>query len=167
MGRSSSGGGQDNTGGSGGRNSAGGEEYGGSSNKIPPGKKRVAGSNTRYYGGDGFIYNVVDGSRTFGNPPEEKKAAPVAKPVSSGYTKPRPAPSPAPVEPVAEVEPTREEQRAEITKPAEGLESTISPSSESPRPVTNVSYLTGNTQSQTVSRFLKKKEATNRRSLFG
>ena len=164
MGTSSSGGADGNF--SGGNNS-GGEEYGGSSNRIPSNKKRVAGSNTRYYGGDGFIYNVIDGSRVRGNPPAEKKA-PAPKSVSSGYSKPKSKPKSKPEAPEpAAPEPTQEQKRAEITKTAAGLESTISPGAATPDPVRNVSYLTGNTQSQTVSRFLKKKEATNRRSLFG
>jgi len=97
-----------------------------------------------------------------------KKAAPKPKakpqPVSSGYS---PAPRPqaaAPPPPAAATTPapTIEEKRAEVTKPAAGLESTV----DTTVPVAPVSYLTGNTQEKTASRFLKKKKG-DLKSLFG
>lgn len=97
---------------------------------------------------------------TMGKEPEKKPPAPA--PISSGYSPPPPPPPAEPEEPEATPEPTVEEKRAEITKPATGLESTIVAPVQ---PTTNVSYLTGNTQSQTTSRFLKKKTDA-KKSLF-
>ena len=69
MGTSSSGGGQDNFGNYS-NNNTGGSDYGGSSNIMPQDKSKwVKGSGTRYYGGDGFVYNTTDGSRTRGSQP--------------------------------------------------------------------------------------------------
>jgi hypothetical protein len=130
-------------------------------NTPQPGMTPVKGSGTRYYGNDGFIYNMTDGSRRRGDPPAEVAApAPTPQPVSSGYTKPS-APEAAPEPEVTTPEATQEEKRAEITKPAAGLETTI----VAP-PSPTVSYLTGNTAGQTASRFLKKKKVEAKQSLF-
>jgi hypothetical protein len=92
--------------------------------------------------------------------PKPVVAAPRSAPSRSSST-------PAKVAAVEEVvdEPTQEDKRAEITKPPAGLESTISPGAE-PAPVRNVSYLSGNTQAKTKSRFLSKKN-DRKKSLFG
>ena len=134
-------------------------------NTPQPGMTPVKGSGTLYYGNDGYIYNMTDGSRRPGNPPAEvAPPAPAPTPVSDGYS-PAPAAPPAPAttpEPV--VEPTQDEKRAEVTKPAAGLESTVvAPPTIAP----TVSYLTGNRAADTTSRFLKKKKDDTKQSLFG
>ena len=95
-----------------------------------------------------------------------KAPKPKAKPqpVSSGYSPaPRPqAPAAPPPAAATTPAPTDPDKRAEITKPASGLESTV----DTTVPVAPVSYLTGNTQEKTASRFLKKKKG-DLKSLFG
>ena len=41
-------------------------------NKPQPGMTPVPGSSSRYYGHDGFIYDMLDGSRVYGDPPAGK-----------------------------------------------------------------------------------------------
>lgn len=135
-------------------------------NSPQPGMTPVEGSGTRYYGNDGYIYNMTTGSRTRGNPPAATPdPAPAPQPVSNGYSSqsapaPKPATTPAPV-----VEATQEEKRAEVTKPASGLEATVVDPVAAASPT--VSYLTGNTTAKTSSRFLKKKKDDTKQSLFG
>lgn len=108
-------------------------------------------------GGGGLVYEKA---------PDKPKAAPAPKPISSGYSAPRPAaPAAAPPAAATTPAPTQADKRAEVTKPASGLESTVSTAGGAAPPVSNVSYLSGNTQESTASRFLKKKDG--KRSLFG
>jgi len=118
------------------------------------------GQAKRYYGNDGYIYDLQSGGRVRGDPPKEVAPPPPPEPISNGYTPPS-APPPAPEPEVEDIpEPTQPEKRAEITKPAAGLETTIIAP-----PAPTVSYLTGNTGEQTTSRFLKKKK-DDKMSLF-
>ena len=105
-------------------------------------------------GGGGVVYEKAP----------DPKPKPKPQSVSSGYSPaPRPqAPAAPPPAAATTPAPTDPDKRAEITKPASGLESTV----DTTVPVAPVSYLTGNTKEKTASRFLKKKKG-DLKSLFG
>ena len=106
-------------------------------NSPQPGMTQVPGKSNLYYGNDGYIYNMTDGSRRPGNPPKEKPKAPPPAPAPSGggggskITPPKPETTPAP--PTAPEEVTQGE-RDQITPPASGLEDTIKTEPAAPPP---------------------------------